>query len=293
MWRRCWNGGVPAGGTTETCRLWNRYFPTVREWVKAAGSCDIGQTQRYLVPVAGLVVWAWRELRNTDPRVVLSPHNVEYWTMTVNAHRAATWREYSRGVLRIVGRAVNPEGWVPTRPVGRTRIAEPYTASRETKFANAAALIGSSNRTARMWMVCGALGAGLTGREIAAVRTDDLESIGDGRLVVRVTGRNPRLVPIRSNYTNLTHRTVEMTGTGRFVKASGKNAVSNTAARLDPGNGQGLVLRRARSTWLVAHLDAGTSLLVLRRIAGSLSMNTLDALMRNTTDTLERHRRGY
>ena len=38
-------------------------------------------------------------------------------------------------------------------------------------------------------------------------------------------------------------------------------------------------LRRARATWLTAHLVVGTPLLVLREIAGPLSAATLDDLL--------------
>ena len=45
-----------------------------------------------------------------------------------------------------------------------------------------------------------------------------------------------------------------------------------------------LSLRRARSTWLTAHLEAGTSLPVLREVAGPLAAATLDDLLGATTD---------
>ena len=62
-------------------------------------------------------------------------------------------------------------------------------------------------------------------------------------------------------------------------KPGDANLVYNICARLDPGSGEGLVLRRARSTWILAHLLAGTPLPVLRQVAGPLSTNTLDGLL--------------
>ena len=67
-------------------------------------------------------------------------------------------------------------------------------------------------------------------------------------------------------------------GSDRFLLAQGRNAANETAARLAPVNGEGLSSRRARSTWLAAHLVAGTPLLVLRVLAGPVSMNTLNEL---------------
>lgn len=51
------------------------------------------------------------------------------------------------------------------------------------------------------------------------------------------------------------------------------------------GHGR-LLLARARSTWLKAHLLAGTSLPAIRRMAGPLSMNTLTDLVNYATERL-------
>ena len=42
-----------------------------------------------------------------------------------------------------------------------------------------------------LWIVSASLGAGLRGNEMAAAHTSDIENIGDGRLAVRVRGRQP------------------------------------------------------------------------------------------------------
>ena len=62
-------------------------------------------------------------------------------------------------------------------------------------------------------------------------------------------------------------------------QATTAHAVHVVTRRLGPVNTQGLSLRRARSTWLSAHLVAGTPLASLRRVAGPLSSNTLDGLL--------------
>ena len=54
-----------------------------------------------------------------------------------------------------------------------------------------------------------------------------------------------------------------------FIPNEGRNAVHWVTGRLDPGNGQGLSLRRARSTWQVAHLVAGTPVAVLQENRGA------------------------
>ena len=57
-----------------------------------------------------------------------------------------------------------------------------------------------------------------------------------------------------------------------------RNAAARAANRRRIG-GTSLSLRRARATWLTAHLVAGTPPLVLREIVGPLSAATLDDLL--------------
>ena len=233
-------------------------------------------------------MWAHRALGTVDRDIVLTPENVEYWSMSQNPHRSPKWRERTRWLLRIVGRAANPTAWPPPpQKVSRLKVAKPYTAVEEAEFITAARLPGRSNRATRMWVVSGAFGAGLNGVEVAAVRAADLEHLDHGRLVVRVRGNNARLVPIRAAYTNLARAAAILCPTGRFVTGDHRNAVHAVTRRLGPVNAQGLSLRRARSTWLSAHLVAGTPLASLRRVAGPLSSNTLDGILGYASTSLD------
>ena len=277
----------PTNWTQQDLQALEPLLPTVRQWVTAVPPRDAKQAQRFLRPAAGIAVWAYRELEATDPALVLHPNNVEHWCIRVNKHRSARWREKTRGTLRTLGRILNPDDWPPpTRRVGKQKIARPYTAAEEAEYRFAANLSGWANRSKRMWVAAAALGAGMRGTEIAVARTGDLRDIDGGRLAVQVRGRHPRLVPIRQNYTTLARKAADSSPTDRFFPTDARNAVHSVVGRLDPGDGQCLVLRRARSTWLVAHMVAGTPLAVLRRVAGPLSANTLDGLLDYTTDIL-------
>ena len=270
----------PTTWNDEDVRTLEPLLPELRSWVEKANPSGIQQAVRLLRAAAGIAKWAVGALGTTDPTVVLHPNNVEHWTMTVNAHQPRGWRENKRGTLRALGRANNPAAWPPpTRKIGKQEIAQPYTPREEAVFRLVAKLRGRHDRSRRLWIVAAALGAGLLGTEIATTRTGDLKSITGGRLTVRVRGRNPRLVPIRNDYTNLARAAADTAPTDRFIPNEGRNAVHWVTGRLDPGNGQGLSLRRARSTWLVAHLLAGTPLPVFRKIAGPLAANTLDVLL--------------
>ena len=280
----------PAKWTARDVEALEPLLPTIREWVTTVPPRDANQAAQFLRAAAGLAVWADRSLGTTDPALVLHPNNVECWSMTVMADRSARWREKTRGTLRTLGRAVNPHDWpAPTEKVGRQNIARPYTPGEEATFRLAAALPGRANRAKRMWIVAAGLGAGLYGTEIAAARTGGLETLQGERLAIRVRGNNPRSVPIRNDYTTLARNAAEGSPTDRFFPTDVRNAVHSVAERLDPGDGQGLSLRRSRSTWLVAHMVTGTSLAGLRIIAGPVSMTTLDLLVPYAVASIDNH----
>ena len=150
-------------------------------------------------------------------------------------------------------------------------------------FRLAGGLPGRANRSQRLWIVCGSLGAGLKGVELAASHTSDIENLGNGRLAVRVKGPHPRLVPIRTEYTDLARAAINASATDRLVPPDGYDVVHTTARRLRPA----LSFRRARSTWLVAHLIAGTPLGVLRSISGPLALSTLNELLPFAADAVD------
>ena len=270
----------PTDWSERDLRTLDRLLPAIRSWVEQSNPHDARQAAWYMSSAAGIARWAYGSLGTFDAAVVLHPRNVELYSMTVCAHRSIRWRERTRSTLRTLGRIVNPDDWPPpTRIVGKQKIARPYSAREEKAFRLASRLLGRDDRARRLWVVGAALGAGLSGVEIAAAHTGDLVDIGNGRLAVGVGGRNPRLTPFRKDYTHLAQAAADMTSTERFIASDARNAVHWVTGRLDPGNGQGFSLRRARSTWLTAHLLAATPLAVLRTVAGPLSANTLDGLL--------------
>ena len=255
-------------------------LPLVRGWVAAAEPPTDVAARRFVRAAAGLAMWASRFLGATDVETVLAPANVEYYTMVACADRAATWRSDTRWCLQIVGRAANPAGWSePTQTLGRRDVAAPYSPGEEAIYRLAVSLSPRRCDIGRGWVVCGALGAGLRGPELAAAQCEDLVAMSGGRVAVCVRGAHVRLVPIRSSYTAVALRLQRGAPSGRLVGGRGRNAIHKMLESLGGRDRKGLSLRRSRATWLCAHLTAGTPLGVLRRIAGPLSANTLDALV--------------
>ncbi len=220
---------------------------------------------------------------------MLCPANVEYWVFKANAHKSVVWRRHTRWVLRRVGRAVFPDGWAVApvgEPIGKQVPAAPYTPGDEAAFRLSACLPSRVAPAGRRWVVAATLGAGLLSPVIASAATDDVVTLGGGRLGVQARGTHPRVVPIRADYTSLVREAVELVGGGRFVTAVHRTAVYSVCRQVGIG-GRTLSVRRARSTWLVAHLNAATPLSALRRIAGPLSGDTLTALLAAATSDLD------
>ena len=131
----------PAGWVDADTETLGSLVDIAREWVAAAVPRDANRARLLLGATTGMLAWAHRYLGTTSVRVVLDPGNIEYWTMVINRERGSAWRESTRGVLRTVGAAVNPD-WLPSPvKVGRRTICAPYTAGEETAFV----------RTARVW----------------------------------------------------------------------------------------------------------------------------------------------
>ncbi len=257
----------PTGWSDTDLRALEPLLPTIRSWVAKAAPRNLYAAWRLLRATAAMAVWADRSLGTVDVRTVLHPINIDRWSMLHNADKPAGWREDTRGALRTVGRAANLE-WPPPSPtVGRRVVAVPYTTSEETGFYRAARLPGRANRAVRMWVVCGSLGAGLNGPELAAANTAYLIEIDEGRLAVRVRGRKPRLASIRRYYTDLAWEAIADTPSGRFIKGNSSKTVHWVVGLIGPSNRKGLSLRRARSTWLLAHVVAGTPLDVIKQPA--------------------------
>ena len=167
-------------------------------------------------------------------------------------------------------------------------LALPYLVDEEQTFVLSANL-PKLDRAGRLWVACASLGAGMTDADAVRSVPEDLVELGGGRLAVRVRGRNPRVVPIRAEYTSLAREAAQAAEGAKFVQGDNDNAAALVAAKIAGRPGPAhkvthLSLRRARNTWLVAHLRANTPWLALRVIAGPVSAYKLNALMAHVAE---------
>ena len=270
---------------TRDAAAWLVVAVTVRSWVAAAAPATCRVARTLLWATARLAVWAHRMLGTVEASTVLHPHNVTHFVMYVHADESAGWRHCARSARQRVGRAVCPELWLPAAPpAGRPPAPVPYTALQERRFALAAVMPGRSHRVARMWLVAASLGAGLRGAEIALCGPGNVVPAPGGRAAVQVPGECPRLAAVRGAYTEMALHAVRDCAAPRFLAGAGRNAASSIAGRL--GTGDGLSLRRARATWIAAHLTARTPLAALRAMAGPLGQRTLDGVLDHVADAM-------
>ena len=260
-------------------------MPAVRQMVAAEAPKTPLAARRRLWALTPMAVWQHRSTGGFDAGA-LNPDNIDTWISGVNDTRSPGWRDGSRACLNKIGMAVNPHAWPrQPKPLCRAPLLECYTPQEEAGYIDAAALPGFNNPEGRCWVVGGSIGAGINGRDLAAARIEDVQELDNGGLAVKVRGPNPRLVPIRDSCIDLVREAVNIVerrpphASRRFILAANRCAASQLANRVTIGRGRGLALRRARNTWLAAHLRAETPLVALHKMAGPLDVVTLNGLL--------------
>ena len=292
-------GAVPAPEVSAAIESWESnsiadtdaatlaiVMPAVRKMVAAAGPETPLAARKQLWSLTPMAVWQHRRVGVFDVGA-LNHDTVETWISGVNATRSPGWRNGVRAGLKKIGVAVNPQGWPrQPKPLPHPPVITCFTPQEEAAYIDAAALPGFANPEGRQWVAGAAIGAGLNGPELAAAHVGDLQELDDGGLAARVRGHhNPRLVRIRGSCTGIVRQAVSIVErrppheSRRFILASHRCIASQLANKVSIGRGRGLSLRRARNTWLTAHLHAETPLLALREMAGPLDVATLNGLL--------------
>ena len=291
-------GAVPAPEVSAALESWESnsiadtdaatlaiVMPAVRKMVAAAGPETPLAARKQLWSLTPMAVWQHRRVGVFDVSA-LNHDTVETWISGVNATRSPGWRNGVRAGLKKIGVAVNPQGWPrQPKPLPHPPVITCFTPQEEAAYIDAAALPGFANPEGRQWVAGAAIGAGLNGPELAAAHVGDVQELDDGGLAARVRGQNPRLVRIRGSCTGIVRQAVSIVErrpaheSRRFILASHRCIASQLANKVSIGRGRGLSLRRARNTWLTAHLHAETPLLALREMAGPLDVATLNGLL--------------
>jgi integrase len=190
--------------------------------------------------------------------VVLSTSMIERFAISIEATVSHPTRRTLRSNLRALAARIAPGPRSPR--LARERAKAPYSAGEIAAYlALADAQPTLARRMRATGLICLGAGAGLTGADLRAVRGLDVVARSGG-LVVTVTARHPRVVPVLTCYHHRVGEVAEFFAE-RFVvggvEGSRRNVTTPLISSLSGGADlPRLELGRLRSTWLAAVADA-------------------------------------
>lgn len=263
--------------------------PVAQGALRAAAPRDRIEARRLMRAMYPYLGWALAERGTLDAGTVWHPHTVDDYLDDVKDEESIHWRHNTRVFLARAGRAANPTGW-PRRqtPLGKSILAEPYSAAMESSLGLAAELrCLQHGGAAEAFTFVGSIAAGMPGTEIENAKPSDIINLTADRLAICVHGRHERVVPIRAPYTRLAQLAVEAANGQPFIDQTSRHAVYRAAERVAVTNGGHLSFPRARNTWLSAHLRAGTEWRHLARISRPVHADTLTALIQIAADDID------
>ncbi|WIB00258.1 hypothetical protein [Curtobacterium sp. MCBA15_012] len=200
-------------------------------------------------------------------------------------HHLASYNRASRNTIRARLRRVS-ETLLGDGAAGKFKALGKADASRPYVRAELAVLDAwawqqrtMERRTSAGALLALGLGAGLTGAEIIAARTSDITDDGTS---VSVHGAASRTVPLLHEWTTRMRERTDFIGSDGWVfraeqRGGNTNLITDFVSRKGPT--VQLQARRMRATWLAHHLEAGTPLKRLLRVAGLRSAEALDRVL--------------
>jgi hypothetical protein len=233
-----------------------------------------------------------------DVESVLDPDAVERFCAWAATHYSASTASTMRSRLRSLGPLLTKKApWEPKpQPVSRKALTAPYSASEiEVILRDAGAQTTAARNRAATAIALLGLGAGLDARWTAKIHGIDVRRDGK-HVVVDVPDPAARIVVVRSRFANQLFNVAQRAGEEPLFNAKasrGKNVVSNLCPKIAIDRGRvHLSAARLRSSWIVAHLSAGTPMPVLIEAAGTKGFGSFDDLLpfvERQTELVERN----
>jgi len=253
---------------------WDTIGDFVRSCVADAQPSSRISAQKSLRPVTALVLWSWQLGYELDRRLIFDRMTIEEF---IASGCPATWSNATRGNMRsqlfnISEALLGTEARIPRlNPLPPSNPSKPYDVKEIVTFRSWAwgQSTQSKRHDATALLALGA-GAGLATEDLLTIHVSDVTLI-DGFVIVNVTGRRPRQVPVLAEWEGDLLDVVRETTPGSFVFGQNrttrqKNAVSNflskTTGTHKPNS------QRLRATWIVHHLSVATPVKALLGAAG-------------------------
>ena len=187
------------------------------------------------------------------PEVLLHPSTAERFTRCAPGLSGVA-RRTLRTNLRFIGQRVVPHLYPADLPLPRERSKQPYTPAEIGGYlALADAQPTMERRMRAAALVCLGAGAGLIRGDLREVHGTDV-ACRSGGVVVQVSGRRPRVVPVLARYHARLLAAARSAGTGLVCGGAdpGRRNLTNPLIRaLDGGGGLSrLDTSRLRAAWL-------------------------------------------
>ncbi|MHB8293578.1 MAG: hypothetical protein ACYDH5_02905 [Acidimicrobiales bacterium] len=225
-----------------------------REVVALAAPATATKAKAWLFAASRIGAFAVSVGLEALPEVVLSASVIERFISSVERTVSGPTRRTLRGNLRSL--AARLSGAPRPAHLSRERAKKPYSPGEIASYlALADAQPTEARRLRAVGLICLGAGAGLTGADLRGVRGQDVVARSGG-VVVEVTGRRPRVVPVLACYHKRLLRAAAHVESGYVVggiEAARKNVTTPLIASLAGGADLARIeVGRLRSTWLVA-----------------------------------------
>jgi len=281
-----WDGGEPprpertVSGTIEAFNpkslppeVWERVQAFVRRALTLAEPETHFIAEHELTVVAQLAAWADRLCIPLEPTVLFLPETIDRFLLEAT-HLSDGSRINYRTHLWKIGAAVLGHDLFPPKPLPlkRSEPSAPYSKSEVIELVAWVRGLPSAHmrRNARALLAIG-LGAGLTSNEIQRLVGTDVRQ-ENGAVVVEVTGKAPRSVPVLEPWGEDVWLFAQEAGERPFFclerRRITRRDVIGFIERCSGDQGARFNVQRLRVTWIVEHLSRGTHLLLFEAMAG-------------------------
>jgi len=266
---------------TLEAQLWKELAPFVATAVAGtAGKTAYSEADLYQ-SCTRLTAWVHQQPDLTlDEATVFAPEVIERFVQEGLSHYSPASRGNRRSTLMRMSEALigTPARSDIFTPLPASEPSAPYITKEIDHLRRwSVGQAGERRNDAKILIALG-LGAGLSASEITAVRVRDI-TITNGDATIRTTGHRPRHVAVDNLWAAALSTAVASRSSDQFAfcparRGAGKNLVTNFIARAKPA-GLELNTRRMRATWLVGHMQNGTTVTILMEAAGVTSLDAL------------------
>lgn len=264
-------------------RDWDAIAPYVHDVVARAEPLVTYDARELYPAVTRLAHFTRVEYAPLADASVFDPYMVNRFI----THHLAGYNRASRNTIRARLRRVSEallgdDAIGKFKALGKADAVTPYSVAEQASLESwSRAQTSEERRTSAAALLSLGFGAGLTGAEIIRQRLEDISEAG-ATLIARVAGENERDVPVHHEWDAGLRARLQFMGregwTFRTDQRGGNiNLITDFVSRTGPE--VPLQTRRMRATWLVGHLEAGTPLKALLRIAGLQSAEALDRVL--------------